>query len=125
MTTSAPPRPREAGPPTSVLLCRAAEAAAAQRTVSAAVRAAWDRLVQDPAALAAWARSHGWQGPVEGLFGEACASAGSPAGVAETLRLAAAGKPVRADEAAAPPPMAGQAPAAAKRRRRVRRGGAR
>ncbi len=80
----------------AVLLEAAAGRARRERTVAAAVRAAWDVLVVGEAsgrALATWQQSHGHDGPVEGLFAAACLTAGSPAGVAASLYRATASGP--------------------------------
>jgi hypothetical protein len=88
----------------AVLLETAAGRARRERTVAAAVRAAWDVLVAGEAsgrALTAWQRSQGHDGPVEGLFPAACLTAGSPAGVAASLFRAAAADSGRAEGAVA------------------------
>ncbi len=78
----------------AVLLEEAARQARRQRTVTRAVRAAWDVLVAagpvaGGQALACWQRAHGHDGPVGELYGAVCLAAGSPAGVAASLYRAA------------------------------------
>src|SRR6266536_368469 len=79
----------------ALLLEEAARQARRQRTVTRAVRAAWDVLAAHPGpavgglAFGAWQRSLGHAGPVAELFGVVCLAAGSPAGVAGSLYRAA------------------------------------
>jgi hypothetical protein len=100
MTTATIGRRRMRGPRRDIQAAGIAltlENAAAQsrreRSITAAVRSAWDVLAaaRDSApAFAAWQDALGYDGPVEGLFGEVCLTATTPAGVAASLYRAAA-----------------------------------
>lgn len=88
-------RGRDRGPAqVAVLLETAAEHARRERTITQAVRAAWNTLaaagpVTSGRALAAWQGAQGFDGPVEDLYGAVCLAAGSPSGVAASLYRAA------------------------------------
>jgi hypothetical protein len=73
----------------------AAAAARRERTITRAVRSAWDVLATATApdsrkAFAAWQAPLGHEGPVEDLFPAVCLAADTPAAVAGSLYRAAA-----------------------------------